>query len=178
MKNSPEIDVQFPKGKIRVEKDVIDKACRANSRHCMIAEAIRDQIKGATNISVDLMTIRYSDPKKGLRYTFHTPRVAQKALVEFDMGRPVPAFVFQLKGGQATSMVHQDKQIHSLGRRKNHVTKEANGGIVVDVVGGKSPPKLNPKHPSHQTIRQFGLAGFTKGWTEQLQAWTGSNPLR
>jgi hypothetical protein len=140
----------------------------------MIAEAIRKQVKGATTISVDLMTIRYSDPKKGLRYIFHTPRTAQIALMNFDEGNPIPSFSFRLRGGQVVTMVTRDrageKQRHNLGKRRTLLRKEPNGGIVTETIGGKSPPKL-PPHPSHNSIRKYGLGGFTGkhvlGWTDR-----------
>jgi hypothetical protein len=169
-------DLSFPKSKIHVSDEIIAKACQGNKRYCMIAEAIRTQVKGATAISVDLMTIRYSNLEKGLRYIFHTPRTAQIALMNFDGGNPISPFSFRLRGGQIVTMVKRgehgkgETQRHNLGRRKISTRKEANGGVVTETVGGESPPKLSP-HPSHQSIRKFGLGGFTRpdgtvlGWT-------------
>ena len=138
----------------------------------MIAEAIRHQIKGATTISVDLMTIRYSIPEKGTRYIFHTPRTAQIALMNFDAGKPLPPFEFLLKGGQAVSIVKRVRgQVHNFGKRKISVRKEDNGGIVTETIGGKSPPKMMPPHPSHNSIRKFGLGGFTTKQGKRVLGW-------
>jgi hypothetical protein len=46
----------------------------------MIAEAIKQAVPRATNVSVDLSTVRWTDPEKKLRYTYLTPRAAQIAL--------------------------------------------------------------------------------------------------
>src|SRR6516165_8567350 len=168
-KNKVQTDVSvrpeetFPKSKIRVTSEIIEQACRTNKRTCMISESIRNQLKGVTAITTDLMTVRYSDPEKGLRYIFHTPRTAQVALMRFDAGKPIKPFTFRLRGGQVVSMVKRDgsreKQRHNLGRHRVVTRKEANGGTVSEIIGGKSPPKL-PPHPSHQSIRSFGLGGF------------------
>jgi hypothetical protein len=163
----------FPRSRIQVTKEIIETACRSNKRHCMIAEAIRNKLKGATTISVDLMTIRYSVPEKGLRYIFHTPRTAQIALMNFDAGVPVKSFEFNLKGGQAVSIVKRHRQVHNLGKRKVSLTKEPNGGIIAETIGGKSPPKL-PSHPSHNSIRKFGLGGFTTKEGKHVLGWTAT----
>jgi hypothetical protein len=174
--NVEQISASFPKNKIQVTNDIIEAACQGNRRHCMIAEAIRNQIKGATTISVDLMTIRYSMPERGLRYIFHTPRTAQIALMNFDAGKPLEPFEFRLRNGQAVSIVKRIRggireQVHNLGKRKVSAHKEENGGIVTETVGGKSPPKLMPPHPSHNSIRKFGLGGFTTKKGKHVLGW-------
>ena len=59
--------------RVSVTRDVIDKAERRDSSHCMIADAIRASIPDAQNVSVDLATIRWSEPKKGVRLMYLTP---------------------------------------------------------------------------------------------------------
>ncbi len=79
---------------IRVEEDVITASMQRDSSHCMIADAIRAHIPDAAGVMVDLQTIRFTDTKKGLRYTWLTPPMAQKALINFDQGLPVDPFEF------------------------------------------------------------------------------------
>jgi hypothetical protein len=55
------------KVEISVMEKHLDEAMRRNSSHCATAETIREQVPEARFISVDLQTIRWSDPKKGLR---------------------------------------------------------------------------------------------------------------
>ena len=75
-----------------------------NSSHCAIAFAIRDAVPEARHIAVDLQTIRWTNPKRGVRYRFLTPAVAQHSvIIPFDQGdaencKPVtfrmkPAFI-------------------------------------------------------------------------------------
>jgi hypothetical protein len=88
---------------ISVEQRHIDEAMRANSSHCAIALAIAEQVPTARFISVDVQTVRYSCSKRGVRYVFLTPHVAQSLVIGFNQGddeacKPVsfsmkPAFV-------------------------------------------------------------------------------------
>jgi hypothetical protein len=92
------------RAEISVEQRHFDEALRANSSHCAIAFAIRDAVPDARRIAVDLQTIRWTCSKRGVRYCFLTPAVAQhNVIIPFDQGdldncKPVtfrmkPAFV-------------------------------------------------------------------------------------
>jgi len=153
-----------PTHKIKVTPEILARACEKNTRHCMIAEAVREQIPNATNISVDLMTVRFTDQETERRYTYPTPRSAQDGLIRFDKGMAIQPFGVHLKNGHAVSMQRRGRAMHNLGPRKVTTTKTASGGIESQTVGGHSPPKLKPKHPSHNSVRAFGLEGFTKEW--------------
>jgi len=88
-----------PQVTVAVTTDLIEDAARRDSGHCMIAEAVKLAVPGARRVSVDLQTIRFTDPTRDLRFTYLTPRVGQVALVDFDQGdRPEP-FGFRLRGG-------------------------------------------------------------------------------
>jgi hypothetical protein len=98
------------RAEISVEQKHLDAALRANSSHCAIAFAIRDAVPNARRISVDLQTIRWTDSKRGVRYCFLTPHVAQQdVIIPFDQGEachPVtfrmrPAFVTRSGAGYA-----------------------------------------------------------------------------
>lgn len=153
-----------PKVRIEVENETISTACRRDSRHCMIAESIKKHNPDFRNISVDLMTIRFSDSKAGMRYTYSTPPNARHALALFDNGVKPAAFTLYLKNGHATSMRVGDKLAHKLGKTKVSSSLQQNGGLDVIVVGGKPAPHTKPKHLSHHTVRVFGYRSFTKGW--------------
>ena len=79
---------------ISVSRETIERATQRDSRHCMIAEAIRDARPDAQFVSVDIQTIRFSIPFKRIRCTYLTPRIAQLALVRFDQGRSLEPFQF------------------------------------------------------------------------------------
>jgi hypothetical protein len=64
----------------------------------MIADAIKTAVPNAQSVSVDLSTIRWTDPVRELRYIYLTPRRAQIALIDFDAGRVPKPFDVQLAG--------------------------------------------------------------------------------
>jgi hypothetical protein len=152
-----------PRPTIRITKKIIERATRNSSSHCMIADAIRQQVQGASRISVDLQTIRWSDEQKGLRYTYLTPHIGQDALVRFDRGMKIPEFQFTLRGAHITSMLKggRKKQVprHKLGRRRIKGASRHHRPLgAMDTIGGKSPPK-SPLHG--HTRRKYGLRAYT-----------------
>lgn len=91
-----------PRFRLEVPADVIESSKARDSSHCMIAEAVKRARPDATHVSVDLQTIRFTDPKKHLRYSYLTPRVAQLSLISFDQGETPQPFSFRLAGAQVT----------------------------------------------------------------------------
>ena len=133
---------------VHVTKEVIEQSEERDSSHCMIAEALRKALPEARNISVDLATIRFSDPEKRLRYIYLTPRQAQVALVLFDQGKHNDPFTIFLRGAQVVKMGDPKAP-----RKKDttppmpegteaelHRPKGGSQNEVPVVVGGKSPP--------------------------------------
>lgn len=87
---------------IKVSAEIIAEATKADSSHCMIADAVRAQVPGASYVSVDLQTIRFTDREKGVRYIYLTPMAAQQQLVRFDQGHEMKPFSFQLRTRDAS----------------------------------------------------------------------------
>src|SRR6516164_6329046 len=83
---------------VKVTTEHRDAAIQNSSSHCMIADAIKEAYPKFTYVAVDVQTIRISDPEKGLRYIYLTPRVCQHALWLFDQGRKNKELVFTLRG--------------------------------------------------------------------------------
>jgi hypothetical protein len=193
--------------KIEVTAQNIRDACQANSKHCMIAQAIATQFPGVRNISVDMMNIRWSDPEKGWRYIYMTPKPAQYALVHYDMGLETKPFSFQVRSGHATPMIlgsgKNRKRAHKV--RENKILKTTDKGTIVHSVGskpvamwprdkdctvpvtpeekdsvarigrdpapkGSGPGRPREWHPSHNSLRKFGLRGFTEGFIPKPEA--------
>jgi hypothetical protein len=99
------------RAEIRVEEKHLAAALRANSSHCAIALAIKDAIPDATFISVDLQTIRWSNPKRGVRYCFLTPHIAQTdVIIPFDQGEECKPVSFKMKPAFITR----------IGAKRNH----------------------------------------------------------
>lgn len=139
----------------------------------MIAEAVKAAMPHARFVSVDLQTIRWSDPKKGLRYVALTPRVAQISLVEWDQGEIPSPFNFQLRGAIVLQMQHRikngkpstegnssnkstsgSKPVKRKTAGKQFVQVSKNGATKKIVrAGGRAPPRAGLR-------RAFGLRAY------------------
>lgn len=80
---SPTLDLQ-------ITAEQHEQAVKSASGGCLIADAIKSQYPELTGVTVDMATIRVTDRKKGKRYTYLTPPVAQHLLLSFDQGWPNP----------------------------------------------------------------------------------------
>jgi len=158
-----------PRVRLEVTDELIQAAVPKDSNHCMIAEAVKIAFPEARAIAVDLATIRFSDPKKQLRYTYMTPRIAQVALVNFDQKRKPEPFTFLLRGAQVTHVGRKTTDTKPRSEAQRKATKKASlafrngrkGGNVPDRVGGKTPPlqKSSDNLPFSRR-RAFGLRGL------------------
>ena len=85
---------------ISVTQEHIDASLARNSSHCMTALAIQKAIPDARHICVDLQTIRWT--RKGLRYVFLTPHVAQDRIIQFDQGQrdQIQPFTLRMRPAQ------------------------------------------------------------------------------
>ncbi len=124
---------------IEVTDRIINAAVPKSSSHCIVAEAVRQQIPNAQFIAVDLQTIRWSNPEKDERYTYLTPRIAQVALVKWDQGATPEPFKCKLRNGQTTRRGHYGVRLNKLEMRR---PKHGSGSesCVPDRVGGRTPP--------------------------------------
>jgi hypothetical protein len=129
---------------VNVTQPIIDRSEQRNSDHCMIADAIRAALPDAKAVSVDLMTIRFTDPAKRQRYIYLTPRSIQLALIHFDQGDHAEPFTFQLKnpvqvvasGGRQT--LPNGKKANP-SRKVQGVTKVSGGTARPTKLGGALP---------------------------------------
>jgi len=157
----------------------------------MLAEAVKEAFPGARFVSVDLQTIRFTDPdpKRPYRYTYLTPRRGQVALVDFDQGRGIEPFEVQLRGGAVTPIRYQKKPkaaaspAKSTSPVKNGKTTKveekpskvaprktllpprsgANKNNIPEVGGGQTPPRAALSSPKRPrgTRRVFGLRSMS-----------------
>lgn len=158
-----------PRIKLVITNEMIEDAIPRDSSHCLWAESVKVAVPDARHVSVDLQTIRFSNPVKGLRYTYLTPRIAQIALVQFDQGiRPEPQEVL-LRNGQVTAagrrmptskplseaqLKQRQVAYKKSGLAKAKLHSETSSGTVPAKVGGKTPPIAAGKR------RAFGLRGM------------------
>jgi hypothetical protein len=166
---------QSPKVRLEVTAEIITASLARDSTHCMIAETLKRARPDAKSIAVDLATIRFTDSKKGVRYTYLTPRIAQVQLVNFDQGRKPEPFSFVLRGAHVTRkgptkppkhMTEKQKQQRTeSGRKLNEklkrtklVVREKGSGTVPDRVGGAAPPmQIGADGVPFSRRRAFGL---------------------
>lgn len=81
---------------VNISEQRIADSVRRDSRHCMIAEALKEVIPEMVRITVDMASIRFTDPKTRLHYIYATPDIAAIALVDFDRGIQPSPFSFNL----------------------------------------------------------------------------------
>lgn len=127
---------------VNVAQPIVDQAEKRDSGHCMIADALRAAVPDAKSVSVDLVTIRFTDPSKRQRYIYLTPLRVQQALVDFDQGRHNGPFRFQLK--KAVQVVESGE------RKMPDGTRKAPSRAVQKVVGAagrNQPTKLGGDLP-------------------------------
>lgn len=168
----PRRTVRAPRFTVTVTPELIEHSKTRDSSHCMIAEAVKQAYPGAAFVSVDLQTIRFSDPGKGERYTYLTPRISQVALINFDQGHAPEPFQFQLRNGQVTRAgdrhrAHPLQQLspeekaaradHLLSQRLVHQPGGEQVGAVPDRIGGRTPPTT-----PFARRRAFGLRALVK----------------
>jgi hypothetical protein len=159
---------------IIVTEAIIIDSIKQSSAHCMIAQAVKLAIPDAVMIAVDIHTIRYSIPGIDKRYIFVTPRIAQKAIIEFDQGRLPPPFQFNLRNPTIIPRQHhsdlqklkeqrdRDARINKdpnlqkvLHKPRNPTTLLVLNPTTVARIGGQAPP-LMPNR------REFGIRNFNQ----------------
>src|SRR5262245_15979594 len=114
-------ETNSPKVQLNITKELIAEAVKGDSSHCMVAEAVKEAVPGASHVSVDIQSIRFSDAKKGVRYIYLTPRKAQMAILEFDKGKQPKPFRTTIQGAQVTE---QDRKR----RQRAHLVKQTANG--------------------------------------------------
>ncbi len=168
-----------PRIAVRVTKHEIDTAVACNSGHCMIADAVKRSYfekygEQPEKVAVDVQTVRLTDRKRRVRYVYLTPRVGQKALVQFDQGIKPTEFNFRLNSGQVihvkdkvspakrskaqeaqTTLLHKKQQSKkaTLEIPKSSSRPDRTTGLEYAKVGGKAPPKA----ALAGNRRQFGI---------------------
>lgn len=144
-----------------VTQEIINNAIPRDSGHCIFADALRAAVPAARHVSVDLQTIRFTDPKTSKRYVFLTPGRAQTVLVNFDQKiRPEP-FLMQLgkpaqivkSGRKATDEAQPDMP---KGQRKVVRKRSDSSQGHPQTLGGKLPPTAALSNTRGKR-RTFGL---------------------
>ncbi len=163
---------------------IIEKAIPKDSSHCVWADAIKASVPWATNISVDIQTIRITDRDRKERYVYLTPRSIQESIVDFDAGIKPPNKTVALRGGAvhrsgrkdspakprspaqkaATEKARQARLDQAKARRdavlgRQTLVDRNEGGAPPEIVGGKMPPV---QHGRFGKRREFGVRGLDR----------------
>lgn len=110
--------------KVVCTEEKIKDAEQRDSKHCWIAEAIREAAPYLTNITVDTATCRGTDEDKGLRYVYLTPQAPRNAIYMFDHGLKVDGFVFYLRHAQVFGVRRKDGAKKRMSAENWRKTKE------------------------------------------------------
>lgn len=138
-----------PRLNFPVTAEMIETAIPQNSAHCMIADGLKAARPTARQVSVDLATIRFTDPVSGRRYIYLTPRAAQLALLNFDQGRQPDPFVVQADAAQIVEKKSRAKTpsetsesgVKKTRKRAKLVPNTRSGSRRVPIKeGGQAPP--------------------------------------
>lgn len=129
--------------KANVTQALVDRATKRDSRHCMIAEAIQAARPDYKNVTVDLATIRWTNPRTGKRYVALTPQEARVALVAFDQGHEVQAFELTVTPIQATPTSKPTGERAANGRLKRSQAGRGQQQLTErgTIVGGEPLPE-------------------------------------
>jgi len=92
---------------IDVTQADIDRAKIKDSSRCVVATAIARSIPGASRISVDVQTIRFT--LAGERFVYLTPPAVTGYVIAFDAGEDIRPFRFRLRQDQELRVRRQTK---------------------------------------------------------------------
>ncbi|PWT71704.1 MAG: hypothetical protein C5B60_10570 [Chloroflexi bacterium] len=140
--------IKVPTYVIEIDEDRIRTALKNTSSHCMIADAIRDQVPHSTRVQVDIATIRWSDTERDQRYIFLTPYYAQQAIIRFDQGMALEPFKIRLRiPAQILEMRHGEHsrwpgKAAPKPRYKKPQLVRVSGGAVPAILGGHPLPNM------------------------------------
>lgn len=148
-----------PVVKIHVTAETINASQERNSSHCMIAESIKASVPDAAFVAVDMLTIRWSDPTKGLRYTYLTPRTVARAIINFDQGIIAQPFNFQLRSAAQIRRTGW-RASHPNTERRSDLKKKTRGTRKITYTGGTV--KGGDPIPQMSTRREFGARLFVR----------------
>ena len=145
---------------LEVTREMIAEGKKKDSSHCVVAEAIKAAVPTAANVSVDLATIRFSDRKRGKRYVYLTPAVAQQALIDFDQGRKLVPFTFRMRMAQVTQITRSSRHARNGTARPSArgaaKLKRSSSSTTPVKVGGALPPVAVLSN-ARGRVREFGL---------------------
>lgn len=167
----------LPKFTFEVTAEIIQRAVRADKGRCMVADAFQAAYPNLRNCEADDGTVRATDPKKSLRYTYFMPPNVSLALLRYDCGELPEPFMVHLRKGIVTYSQMKDPQtktsprsekLREAAREKRARLKERlrQAQLVqadpyhttTEIIGGRAPLR----HPGRSNRRIFGACTYAK----------------
>jgi len=151
-----------------ITEEIINAAIPRSSGHCVIADALKQARPELQRISVDLQTIRFTDPVTKTRYIYLTPAKGQRVLTGFDQGERVPCKIrltrpvqiIPHRGGyDPEKKKAQNKISHERAKARRTMIKTKSGQGVQTIIGGDAPPL--GALPSYGGRRTFGIKNLS-----------------
>lgn len=156
-----------PTLKLRITKDLWDDAVQASSGGCLLVEAIKRQYPHLTGISVDMATVRVSDPKKGLRFTYLTPENGQTLLLSYDQGwaQPDEQDVTLLRAVKVTKMQRHGARAQERAARLAELEEKEAAGVELTREEKTALTKLrkNPERATSDGPSEASSTGVVHG---------------
>lgn len=129
--------IHSPRPRVEITQELIDRAIPKDSGHCVIADAITAQVPGASSVSVDLQSVRYTDRAAGVRYIWLTPTQAQDLLLAFDYGAPIEPQTIRFGGAAQIVEVKASGRAKAADSATRRQTLEAKAAAGDDLTGSE-----------------------------------------
>jgi hypothetical protein len=132
-----------PKLEVVITPEQHEQAVRSNSGGCLIADAIKKQYPQLSRVVVDMATIRATDLKRGLRFTWLCPPAGQHVLLAYDQGWPQPTDRVVAKRAVKIVPVTRSKKgrdsVAAVAARREERVAELEGKLAVgdELTGGE-----------------------------------------
>jgi hypothetical protein len=114
---------------IEVGEEDIAKAHKNDSYKCVVAQSIARTIPDASNIDVDIQSIRFT--RQGERFVYLTPYAVQGYVVAFDAGEEITSFAFQLRDPRKVARRRQTEAGRVITRTAKRVQRAQKKGDVL-----------------------------------------------
>lgn len=92
-----------------VTPEIIASGITGDSSRCLVVMAIKVMCPEVNRVLVDGFSIRMTNAKTGMRYSFQTPIRVQRYIIEFDAGAKIEPFTFRLDNPRHITKVQKRK---------------------------------------------------------------------
>jgi hypothetical protein len=142
--------------KLSITQELIADALQRDSAHCVIAEAIRQQVPNACMVQVDMRTARWSNPLTEERFVYLTPDKAQEIIIRFDQGMEIKPVEITLRTPIQISKMRRGEHLRrrkpAKPRKQRVMSTMRSDGVII---GGRLPRVSNMAK-----VRRWGRRAF------------------